>query len=116
LPNTPERALSLGLEYRAPLTIAGVSGETTVLIDTQARTETTGDGPASRALVINGYGVTHASVGFRSNAGWRARLFARNLFDTEYLQTVTAQAGNSGLVVGLPGEPRLVGVAIEAVF
>jgi iron complex outermembrane receptor protein len=116
LPNTPDWALSVGFEHRRPLTIAGVSGETTVLIDTQARTETTGDGPASRALVIEGYTVTNASVGFRADAGWRARLFARNLFDTEYLQTVTAQAGNSGLVVGLPGEPRLVGLAIEAEF
>jgi len=41
-------------------------------------------------------------------------IFARNLFDRDYLQNVTVQAGNSGLIVGTPSDPRMFGVALRA--
>ena len=30
----------------------------------------------------------------------------RNLFNKDYMQLLTPQSGNSGLVSGLPGDPR----------
>ena len=40
-------------------------------------------------------------------------MFARNLFDEEYITALTIQTGNSGLILGQAGEPRLVGVAFR---
>jgi iron complex outermembrane recepter protein len=36
--------------------------------------------------------------------------------DADYIQNLTVQAGNSGLVVGTPGEPRLFGLTIRATY
>jgi iron complex outermembrane receptor protein len=46
--------------------------------------------------------LVNASIGFRAAKGWDVALFARNLFNRNYLQNLTVQAGNSGLVVGTP--------------
>jgi iron complex outermembrane receptor protein len=53
--------------------------------------------------------VTNAGIGYRQGA-WELALFARNLFDSRYLTNLTFQAGNSGLVLGLPGDPRQMGM------
>ena len=43
--------------------------------------------------------------------GW-----ARNVFNTEYFDFLTAAPGSTGLVVGQLGEPRTYGVTIKARF
>ena len=51
-----------------------------------------------------------------SGDGWEVGLFARNLFDADYLSALTIQTGNSGLILGQPGDPRMVGVTVRASF
>ena len=36
--------------------------------------------------------------------------------DAQYMQNLTVQAGNSGLIVGTPNDPRTVGIALRASF
>jgi hypothetical protein len=36
------------------------------------------------------------------------------LLDRDYMQNLTVQAGNSGLVVGTPGDPRTWGMTLRA--
>ena len=43
-------------------------------------------------------------------------VFARNLFDKDYLTALTIQTGNSGLTLGQPSDPRIVGVTVRASF
>jgi iron complex outermembrane receptor protein len=38
------------------------------------------------------------------------------VFDRNYMQNLTIQAGNSGLIVGTPDDPREVGVTLGAKF
>jgi iron complex outermembrane receptor protein len=40
-------------------------------------------------------------------------LFARNLFDSNYFDLLTAAPGNSGLFVGQVGDPRTFGVTLR---
>ena len=47
------------------------------------------------------------------NDGWSVFLWSRNLLDKQYYEFLTAQPGNSGLIVGLPGDPRTVGVTLR---
>jgi iron complex outermembrane receptor protein len=61
---------------------------------------------------IKGYTVVNASVGWRSE-NLELAVFARNLFDTNYMQNLTAQTGNSGLIVGTPSDPRIIGVTLR---
>ena len=37
---------------------------------------------------------------------WEIDLFARNLFDANYISALTIQTGNSGLILGQSGAPH----------
>ena len=41
-------------------------------------------------------------------------VWVRNLFDENYMQNLTVQAGNSGLILGTPSDPRTIGVTLRA--
>ena len=76
-----------------------------------------GDPSLSRFTWIEGYNLTNASVGYRvrdaAGKGWEVAVFARNLLDANYIQNLTIQAGNSGLILGSPSDPRTVGATLR---
>ncbi len=100
---------TVGIDYRKPLR----GGELVMHWDTSSRGGYFSDASASQYTWIEGYNVTNASVGYAFTKGWELDLFARNLFDEEYITALTIQTGNSGLILGQPGEPRMVGVAFR---
>ena len=100
---------SLGLDYRRSLG----AGEVVLHVETSARSGYYSDTSVSGYTWIEGHELTNASVGYRFANGWDVDLFARNLFDTDYLTALTIQTGNSGLILGQPGDPRLVGLAVR---
>lgn len=102
----------LGLDLRAP---AG-RGEVTFHADWGMRSGYNSETAASRYTRIGGHGVVNASVGYGLAAGWEVQLFARNLLDKEYLTALTIQTGNSGLILGQAGEPRIAGLRLRARF
>ena len=63
---------------------------------------------------IDAYTLTNASIGIRARGGWEIAVFARNLFAADYVQNLTIQAGNSGLILGTPSEPRIIGITLRA--
>jgi iron complex outermembrane recepter protein len=110
----PKWSGSLGGDYAVPLSLGRHGSEFYVHADANAKTRLFGDAADSRYSVISGYALVNASIGFRAAKGWEVALFARNLFDKNYLQNVTIQAGNSGLIVGTPSDPRLFGITLRA--
>lgn len=84
--------------------------------DSSFRSGYNSDTSASQYTWISGYSVTNASVGYRFENGWEASVFARNLFDEDYITALTIQTGNSGLILGQPSDPRVVGVTLRARF
>jgi iron complex outermembrane receptor protein len=110
LPDLPKWSGSLGGQYTLPIR----PGEVYVRVDASAKTRIFGDATDSAYTVIPGYALVNASLGFRSTKDWEVAMFARNLFNRDYLQNVTVQAGNSGLIVGTPSDPRMFGVTFRA--
>jgi len=102
----------VGVEYATPLTIGNASGEGYARIDANAKSRVMGDPSDSRYTVISGYGLVNASIGFHT-ARWETTLFARNLLNRNYIENLTIQAGNSGLIIGTPSDPRIVGVTLR---
>jgi hypothetical protein len=47
---------------------------------------------------------------------WALSLWVRNLLDKNYFELLSAAPGNSGLCVGLPGDPRTVGMTVRVNF
>ena len=91
-------------------------GALLVHTDSNTRSNYNSDTSASVYTRIGGYTVTNASIGFRFPSGLEADVFARNLFDRNYITALTTQTGNSGLILGQPSDPRLVGVTLRARF
>jgi iron complex outermembrane receptor protein len=105
LASLPRFALTAGLDYTRPIG----SGEVFAHIDTASRSGYNGDPSLSRFTYIRGYNLTNANIGYRFADGLELIVWARNLLDADYIQNLTIQAGNSGLILGSPSEPRTIG-------
>jgi len=116
LSGLPSWVLSVGGEYAHRANIGALEGEAYIHAEAYARTKIYGDPSDSKYTVIDGYTIVNLSVGFRQEGPWEAFVWVKNLFDVNYIQNVTVQAGNSGLVVGTPSDPRTVGVTLRARF
>ena len=109
LSGLPRWSTTIGADYAVPLFDRG---EGFVHADSSWRSSYYGDPTLSRFTLVDAYNVTNASIGYRSAKGWSAALFARNLFKSNYIQNLTTQAGNSGLILGTPSEPRIIGATL----
>jgi len=109
LASLPRLAVTGGVDYALP-----VGHDAALLhVDMAGRSGFNGDPSLSRYTRIAGYTLTNASLGWRFGSGLELAVFARNLFDTHYIQNLTIQAGNSGLILGTPGDPRVIGGTIR---
>lgn len=106
-------ALSFGGEYVRPASILGRTGQVFTAVDSSYRSSFSSNASPSRYLVVEGYALLNARVGFRWRDGWSVSLWSRNLLDKDYFELLSAAPGGSGLYVGLPGEPRTVGVSVR---
>lgn len=104
---------SLNGDWSRLIAGSGLSGELYVHVDSNWRTGYPGEPTLSRFTRIEGFNLTNASIGVRFDDGWDVAVFARNLFDEDYIQNLTIQAGNSGLILGTPSDPRLIGVTVR---
>jgi iron complex outermembrane receptor protein len=103
-----KRSATLGFDYTVPVG----NGSLVAHADSSFRSGYNSDTSNSLYTKIAGYGVTNARIGYHVNH-WEIDLFARNLFDAEYITALTIQTGNSGLILGQPGDPRIVGVTVR---
>ena len=110
LSSLPRWSYTLGGDYSLPVTV----GNVLLHVDSNTRTRQLGDPTGSAYTTITGYTVVNGSVAYRSSHGWEVALFSRNLFNKDYIQNVTIQAGNSGLILATPSDPRVIGVTFRA--
>ena len=69
----------------------------------------------SRYSEVDGYGLLTARIGLRRQDGrWDASVWAKNLTDEDYF--ITLSPANTGLVTGVVGEPRYVGLTLRTSF
>ncbi|MES2605245.1 MAG: TonB-dependent receptor [Pseudomonadota bacterium] len=100
---------TLGFDY----SFAIGNGTLVLHADSSFRSDYNSDTSASQYTKIAGYGVTNAKVGYQTDSGWSFDVFARNLFDANYITALTIQTGNSGLILGQPSDPRMWGVTVR---
>jgi iron complex outermembrane receptor protein len=113
LPGISKWALSLGGEYARSVSPFGHAGDLFGGADTSYRSSFSSGATPSKYLVVNGYSLLNARVGFRASSGWTLFLWSRNLLSRNYFELLTAAPGNSGLFVGQPGDTRAVGVTLR---
>jgi iron complex outermembrane receptor protein len=113
LPGISKWAGSFGAEYSNPSRLFGRSGDFFGALDASYRSSFSSSASASRYLVVEGYSLLNARVGFRWTDGWTVSLWSRNLLGRDYFELLTAAPGNTGLYVGQPGDGRTVGVTLR---
>ena len=109
LSGLPRWSTTIGGDYALPIALFEPGGAIILHADSSWRSSYYGDPTLSRFTLIDGYNVTNASIGYHAAKGWSLTLFARNLFNSSYIQNLTTQAGNSGLILGTPSDPRVIG-------
>jgi iron complex outermembrane receptor protein len=116
LPGISKWAISFGGEYGRPASVLHHAGELFGAIDASYRSSFSSNATPSRFLVVDGYALLNARVGFRWADGSSLFLWSRNLLDKNYFELLSTAPGGSGLYVGLPGDPRTVGVTLRLSF
>src|SRR3546814_20026451 len=71
---------------------------------------------ASAYTWVDGYALSNVRAGFRTEAGLDIFAWVRNAFDRKYIDQLFVGPGNTGLITGLPGDPRTWGGTIKARF
>jgi len=116
LPGISKWAFSYGAEYALPAKIGTTDGNAYLGFDGSYRSRFSSNPSPSAYTYIDGYSISNFRLGYRADAGWNAFLWLRNAFDQDYYELLATQSGNTGLIVGQPGDPRTYGVTVSASF
>ncbi|MDX2209415.1 MAG: TonB-dependent receptor [Sphingopyxis sp.] len=113
LPGVSKWSLSWGGEYNIPIALFGGDGFAYAGYDGSYRSSFSSNPTPSIYTGVDGYSLHNFRLGFRSDSGWDIYAFARNAFDEEYFEQLAVPSGNTGLIVGQPGDPATYGVTIK---
>jgi iron complex outermembrane receptor protein len=113
LPGISKWAVSVGGEQAQPARLLGQQGEFFTVVDASYRSRFSSSSTASNYLYVDGYALFNARVGFRWADGWSVSAWSRNLFNKNYYELLSAAPGNTGLIVGQPGDARTFGVTLR---
>jgi iron complex outermembrane receptor protein len=116
LPGISRWAAAYGGEYALVERPFGLAGQIYFGFDGSSRTKFSSNPSRSIYTDIQGYTLSNFRLGFRTEKGWDVMAWIRNAFDTHYFEVLATQSGNTGLVVGQPGDPRTIGVTIRGSF
>jgi iron complex outermembrane recepter protein len=117
LPGVSKWSGSWGAQYTHPGNFLGREGEAYIGYDASARSQWSSNPSRSIYTDVGGYGLANFRIGFRSGNTWDVYGWVRNAFDKKYFQELNAATGgNTGLVVGIPGDPRTWGLTLRARF
>lgn len=116
LPGVSKWAFSFGAEANVPAQFLGKDGQFYLGYDGSYRSDYSSNPTPSAYTWIDGYVLSNFRGGFRTPEGLDAYLWIRNAFDQKYLEQLSVGPGNTGLIVGLPGDPQTWGGTIKVSF
>jgi len=115
LPGVSKWAFSYGFEGNVPANLLGREGEVYLGFDGNYRSRFSSNPSPSIYSWIDGYALSNVRLGFRADRiniyGW-----VRNAFDVDYFSELNFGPGNTGLIAGIPGDPRTWGGTIRFDF
>lgn len=109
-------SFSFGAEANAPGNVFGQPGQFYLGYDGSYRSNFSSNASPSAATRIDGYSLSNFRAGFRSDDGLNIFAWVRNAFDENYFEQLFIAPGNTGLIAGLPGDPRTWGATVSVAF
>lgn len=116
LPGVSKWAFSFGAEGNLPTEFLGKPGEAYLGYDGSYRSGFSSNPSPSAFTNIEGYHLSNFRIGFRSDDGLNLFAWVRNAFDENYFEQLFVGPGNTGLIAGLPGDPRTWGATAAITF
>ena len=116
LPGVSKWALSWGAEGNVPARLLGQQGEVYLGVDGSYRSNFSSNPSPSAYTWVDGYALTNLRLGFRTESGFNVFGWVRNAFGVNYFEQLAVPSGNTGLIVGSPGDPRTWGGTIKFEF
>ena len=116
LPGVSEWSFSFGAEGNTPVALLGKEGELYAGIDGNNRSAFSSNPSPSAYTWVPGYTLTNLRLGFRTPEGLNIYGWVRNAFEVDYFEQLAVPSGNTGLIVGSPGDPRTWGGTIKIEF
>lgn len=113
LPGASRWAGSLGGELSDDAKFFGNKGKVFLGIDSYARSEFSSSPSASKYLVVDGYALFNARLGFRASQGLSVHFWGRNLLNKDYYEQLLPAGGNSGQYAGVLGDQRTYGITLK---
>lgn len=116
LPGVSEWSFSYGFEANAPVDLLANEGQVYFGYDGSYRSNFSSNPSPSAYTQVGGYSLSNFRVGFRTDSGFDIYGWVRNAFDTNYFEQLFVGPGNTGLIAGLPGDPRTWGATVRTRF
>ena len=116
LPGVSKWSFSFGAEANVPAKLLGQDGEVYLGYDGSYRTDFSSNPSPSAYTWIDGYSLSNFRAGFRTDAGFDVYGWVRNAFNANYFEQLFVGPGNTGLIAGLPGDPRTWGATVKVQF
>ncbi|MCD0467680.1 TonB-dependent receptor domain-containing protein [Flavobacterium sp. ENC] len=113
LPGASRWAGSLGGELSDNAKFFGNAGKVFVAVDSYARSEFSSSPSASKYLVVQGYALFNARLGFRASQGLSVQFWGRNLLNKDYYEQLLPAGGNTGQYAGVLGDQRTYGITFK---
>ncbi|OCB76919.1 TonB-dependent receptor [Flavobacterium piscis] len=113
LPGASRWAGSLGGEFSNQAKFFGNAGKAFIALDSYARSEFSSSPSASKFLVVPGYAIFNARIGFRASQGLSVQFWGRNLLNKDYYEQLLPAGGNTGQYAGVIGDQRTYGVTLK---
>lgn len=116
LPGVSEWSFSFGAEANQPGSLLGLGGQFYLGYDGSYRSNFSSNASPSAATNIDGYSLSNFRLGFRGDDGLNIYAWVRNAFDENYFEQLFIAPGQTGLIAGLPGDPRTWGATASITF
>jgi iron complex outermembrane receptor protein len=116
LPGVSKWVFSYGAEANAPITFLDQDGEVYLGVDANTRSSFSSNPTPSIYTQVAGFTIANFRAGFRTDSGLNIFGWLRNAFDAEYFEQLAVPSGNTGLIVGQPGDERTYGLTIAYNF
>ena len=113
LPGASRWAGSLGGELSDDAKFFGNKGKIFLAVDSYARSEFSSSPSASKYLVVPGYAIFNARLGFRASEGLSIHFWGRNLLNKDYYEQLLPAGGNTGQYAGVIGDQRTYGITLK---
>ncbi|OOV20269.1 TonB-dependent receptor [Flavobacterium sp. LM4] len=113
LPGVSKWAGSLGGEYTKNARFFGNAGKFFIALDSYARSEFSSSPSASKYLIVPGYAIFNARLGFRATDGLSINFWGRNILNKDYYEQLLPAGGNAGHYAAVLGDQRTYGITLK---